>query len=130
MRTILLAAALVGVPVIAMAQSVDCSRAVAQVELTYCAEQSWKAADVDLNEAYRLARERMRQIDAALPPSERGAEMMLRDAQRSWVPFRDAACAAEGYMMHGGSAEPMVNYGCRARLTRQRTSDLRDLVSY
>lgn len=130
MRGIFGAALMIGLPVAAMAQSVDCSRAIAQVELTYCAEQSWMAADVDLNDAYRLARERMRQIDAALPPSQRGAEMMLRDAQRSWVPFRDAACAAEAYMMHGGSAEPMVIYGCRARLTQQRTSDLRDLVSY
>jgi uncharacterized protein YecT (DUF1311 family) len=26
--------------------------------------------------------------------------------------------------MHGGSAEPMVIYGCRARLTKQRTADL------
>ena len=26
--------------------------------------------------------------------------------------------------MHGGTAEPMVIYGCRARLTRERTEGL------
>ena len=106
-------AALIAFP--AVAQEVDCTTAEAQVELTYCAEQDWLAADADLNAAYGVARERMQGIDADLPAAERGASDYLRDAQRAWVTFRDATCAAEGYAMHGGSAEPMVIYGCRAR---------------
>ena len=109
-------------------QQVDCANAIAQVELTLCAEQDWLAADAALNAAYKLARQAMRDIDAALPEHERGAEAHLRDAQRAWVTFRDAACAAEGYQMHGGSAEPMVIYGCRARLTQQRATDLQQLT--
>ena len=115
-------AALIAFP--AVAQQVDCATAEAQVELTYCAEQEWLAADADLNAAYGVARAQMQGIDADLPASERGAAAYLRDAQRAWVTFRDATCAAEGYAMHGGSAEPMVIYGCRARLTEQRTADL------
>lgn len=106
------------------AQQVDCAKAMAQVELTYCAEQDWMAADAALNAAYKAARQAQQAIDADLPAAERGAEAQLRDAQRAWVSFRDAACAAEGYQMHGGSAEPMVIYGCRARLTEARTADL------
>lgn len=106
------------------AQEVDCANAMAQVELTYCAEQDWLAADAALNAAYKQARQAQQTIDAGLPAAEQGAEAQLRDAQRSWVAFRDAACAAEGYQMHGGSAEPMVIYGCRARLTEARTADL------
>jgi uncharacterized protein YecT (DUF1311 family) len=108
----------------AVAQEVDCETAEAQVELTFCAEQDWQAADAALNDAYRAARAMMRQIDLGLPKDEQGAEANLREAQRAWVSFRDATCAAEGYAMHGGSAEPMVIYGCRARLTEQRTVDL------
>lgn len=115
-------AALTAAP--ALAQDVDCATAEVQMELTYCAEQDWLAADADLNAAYGVARKLMQGIDAELEVSQRGAADNLRDGQRAWVTFRDATCAAEGYAMHGGSAEPMVIYGCRARLTEQRTADL------
>lgn len=108
----------------ALAQDVDCAVAEAQMELTYCAEQDWLAADAELNIAYGVARKLMQGIDADLEVSQRGAADLLREGQRAWVTFRDATCAAEGYTMHGGSAEPMVIYGCRARLTAQRTADL------
>ena len=111
-------------PAVAPAQQVDCANTMAQVEMTFCAERDWMTADADLNRAYSAARDMMRAIDADLPKAERGAEVALRDSQRSWIPFRDQACAAEGYMMHGGSAEPMVIYGCRARLTAERAGAL------
>ena len=106
------------------AQDVDCANATAQVELTYCAEQDWMTADADLNAAYKAAMALMKQIDADLPQDEQGAAANLQAAQRAWISFRDAACAAEGYLMHGGSAEPMVIYGCRAGLTKVRAADL------
>lgn len=108
----------------ALTQDVDCANAEVQVEMTYCAEQDWLTADADLNPAYAVARKLMQGIDADLEASQRGAADYLLDGQRAWVTFRDATCAAEGYTMHGGSAEPMVIYGCRARLTKQRTADL------
>lgn len=108
----------------AAAQEVDCANAQAQVELTFCAEQDWQAADAELNDAYKAAMAAMKDVDSYLDARDRGAAAYLRDAQRAWITFRDAACAAEGYQMHGGTAEPMVIYGCRARLTRQRTEDL------
>ena len=115
-------AALIADP--ALAQDVDCATAEVQMELTYCAEQDWLAADADLNAAYGVARKLMQDIDADLDAAEQGAADYLRDGQRAWVTFRDATCAAEGYTMHGGSGEPMVIYGCRTRLTEQRTADL------
>jgi len=109
------------------AQEVDCANAVAQVELTYCAEEAFLAADADLNLAYKAARAMMRQVDADLPASQRGAEVALRDGQRAWITFRDQACLAEAYIFSGGSAQPMVYSGCQARLTEQRAADLWDL---
>ena len=108
----------------ATAQDVDCANAQAQVEMTYCAEQDWMTADTALNDAYRAAMAAMKRVDAGLEAKDRGAVVNLRDAQRAWITFRDAACAAEAYPMHGGSAEPMVIYACRARLTDQRAADL------
>ena len=108
----------------ALAQEVDCATAEAQVELTFCAEKDWLAADAELNAAYKAAMEVMRRVDANLGEGDRAAEGFLRQAQRDWVAYRDKACAAEAYSLHGGSAEPMVIYGCRARLTQERTLGL------
>lgn len=121
MRGLLLALVLAGP---ASAQEVDCANAMAQVELTFCAEQDWMAADARLNAVYRLAVAAMKQVDAGLPRDQRGAEEALRRAQRAWIAYRDAACEAEGWPMHGGSAEAMLIYGCRARLTEDRSRDL------
>lgn len=106
------------------AQEVDCTDPFTQIDMTFCAEAEWNAADADLNLAYKEAMQVMKQIDANLPDVDQGAAGLLRQAQRDWISFRDNACDAEGYTVHLGSAEPMVIFGCRARLTVQRTDDL------
>lgn len=108
----------------AASQQVDCAKPQAQAEMTYCAEQDWTAADARLNEAYQIAIAGMKDVDSYLEAPERGAEAALRSAQRAWVAFRDATCAAEGWSYHGGSAEPMVIYQCRARVSQQRADEL------
>ena len=110
------------------AQEVDCSMAETQQDMNICAEQDWQLADDELNLAYAKAMILMRNIDADLPAEDQGAVQNLRNAQRSWVTFRDAACAAEAYMMHGGSAEPLLLFGCMARLTAVRTLDLEQMA--
>lgn len=123
---VLVALAMLAGPV--AAQDVDCGTAVAQVELNFCAEAAFLAADDDLNEAYRAARDMMRDIDANLPATERGAEIALRDGQLDWISFRDQTCLAEAYVFHGGSIQPMIYSGCQARLTEQRAADLWEMA--
>ena len=108
----------------AQAQDIDCANAQVQLEMTFCAERDWKVADADLNKAYAAAQTMMKTVDADLPKDQQGASDNLRAAQRAWVTFRDAACAAEGYPSRGGSIEPMIIYICRARLTQSRAADL------
>ena len=108
----------------AQSQSPDCNNAMTQQVMNACAARDFSTADSDLNAAYAQARGVMRRIDATLPANQRGAEVALRDAQRAWVTFRDNACAAEGFQMRGGSAEPLVVLGCKARLTQARAADL------
>ena len=112
------------------AQDVDCNAAETQTEMTFCAEQDWNDADAALNEAYQGAMAYLKQIDADLAAEDRGGVDFLRQAQRDWISFRDNACAAEAYPMHGGSAEPMAIYACRARLTRERAEALAYISGY
>ena len=118
------------IPGPAIAQEVDCANAMAQVELNACAHDDWQAADAELNNAYKAAMAAMRAMDAAQPPELQGAADALRSAQRAWITFRDANCASAGYPMRGGSAEPLLIYGCLGRMTRERTAELLELAAY
>ncbi|WP_103333711.1 lysozyme inhibitor LprI family protein [Pseudotabrizicola formosa] len=113
----------------AQAQTLDCSNAMTQREINACLGRAFEAADADLNAAYGQARDQMRQIDSGLSPDQQGAELALRDGQRAWISFRDNACAAEGFQMRGGSGEPMLVLGCKARLTQVRAQDLWTLAA-
>jgi uncharacterized protein YecT (DUF1311 family) len=127
MMRLLLALVLVPLPALAQDGAVNCAEAVTQVDMTYCADRAWKLADEDLNLAYGFAQTMMKQIDAALPQDQRGAEQALREAQRAWIAFRDAGCKAEAYRVAGGSMQPMVVATCLERVTRARTEELRML---
>jgi uncharacterized protein YecT (DUF1311 family) len=106
----------------AAAQESGCGGAMVQSELNACAERDWLAEDARLNAAYERAIAAMREIDGY--QTEPGAEEALRTAQRAWVAMRDAHCTAASYHMRGGSAEPLVVFGCRTLLTTQRIADL------
>ena len=82
----------------------------------------------ELGQAYAAAMDLMRQWDEGLPAEEQGGAAALKEAQRAWITFRDKACAAEGYAMKGGSAEPLLVYGCMARVTEERASHLWAMV--
>lgn len=112
----------------AAAQEVDCANAMAQVDLNACAYQDWEAADADLNAAYKRAMALLQDWDANLPAAEQGGALALKEAQRAWITFRDKACEAEGYAFKGGSAEPLLVYGCMRVLTEERTAHLTSMV--
>ncbi len=112
----------------ALGQEVDCATAMVQVEMNYCAEQDWQAADADLNAAYQETLAQMQAIDAEQPPDLQGAEAGLRKAQRAWIEYRDANCAVAGFPMRGGSAEALLIYGCLRQMTINRTEELQSLV--
>ena len=121
--------ALMSLPCAAAAQQIDCANPQTQIDMTQCASNDFAAADARLNAAYGLAIAYMASIDADLPAAEQGAKAALRDGQRAWITFRDAACTAEGYAVHGGTMEGMVILMCNTRLTLARAEDLEALNS-
>lgn len=112
----------------AAAQEVDCANAVTQQDMNRCAYADWEAADAALNAAYKRAMTLLTGWDADLPETEQGGAEALKEAQRAWIAFRDKACEVEGYAMKGGSAEPLLVYGCMRQLTEDRTLQLLSFV--
>ena len=123
-----LALCLLAVPPAAAQDDIDCDNAQTQLEMTFCAEKDWQAADAELNAAYKTAMADMKEMDSDLPGDLKGAADALREAQRAWIPYRDKACASYGYLARGGSLEPQLIYSCRADLTRQRVKELNELT--
>lgn len=115
-------------PVTSLAQETDCAAAQTQTEMNACAYQDWEAADAVLNALWPQARAVTKAQDADLPEELKGADQALLNAQRAWIAFRDAQCASEGFAMRGGSAEPLLIYGCMASLTEDRVEDLRAVI--
>jgi uncharacterized protein YecT (DUF1311 family) len=91
-----------------------CSNAQTQVDLNSCASISYQTADAKLNAAYKKL---VAGHDGLL-------KQKLVKAQRLWIQFRDANCDYEGEGVSGGSAAPMVYFGCLAQMTTARTKTL------
>lgn len=129
-RGVFLSAALLActAPAGAEEPKVDCAKAEIQIELNYCAEKDYEAADKALNAIWKTARAAAAAKDKDLDAVSRGAEAALLKAQRAWIDYRDAACDTESFSVRGGTAETMVLFGCKAELTRTRTGQLKNLV--
>jgi uncharacterized protein YecT (DUF1311 family) len=44
--------------------------------------------------------------------------------QKSWLAYRTQACGFEASLLGSGSARPMVQWQCAARMTRERATEL------
>ena len=108
----------------------DCEEPMSQSEMNHCAALDFQRADTELNATWTEAVAQARDFDRYIPDwDERpSAEQRLREAQRAWIILRDAHCAVRGYEARGGSMEAMLYNGCRARITRDRTEQLRSLL--
>ena len=115
----LLAAAAIALAAPAHAQQTAVQRCIdaahTQLEMTTCAVDERVRADRELNQAYQ----------ALLPTLEPERRELLRVAQRAWIAFRDAHCAFEESEFAGGSMAPMIESLCVARLTEERTRELK-----
>jgi uncharacterized protein YecT (DUF1311 family) len=110
------------------AQEPSCDDPQTQSEMTRCASSDYERADKELNEVWADAINDASLNDLGLDDDRLGYEEQLRKAQSAWIAFRDASCQYEGYQARGGTMEPMLVNMCLARMTKERTKQLRELM--
>lgn len=105
-----------------------CEGASSKFEAEECLETVLGERDAALNAAYRVAMGNAKAFDAdiGLPVS---AATALRNAQRAWIRFRDAACEAETLPFAiGGGGLLRAEMECKLGYTDARTIDLERLA--
>jgi uncharacterized protein YecT (DUF1311 family) len=114
------------------AANADCSEPQSNYEMKMCAKQDWEKADAALNVAYGKALDDARQSYRSMkgsPGYERmpDNEAMLRNAQRTWIAFRDANCSYHYQVFYGGTNAGLAYLMCMAEMTKSRLKELRQL---
>ncbi len=111
----------------------NCDDPQVQQEMNWCAGRDFEVADERLNAQWEATSKVMKQRDAewaeiGSADTRPGFFRSLLEAQRGWLRYRDAHCRLDGYTARGGSLEPLLFSTCKARLTRMRTEELKELV--
>ncbi len=100
----------------AAADGYKCNDAGLQQELNACAEETFAAADKELNTVYR-------NLKASLNKSQQ--QDLVKD-ERAWLHYLETTCrTVANDEAEGGSMWPLVFWQCKADQTRERTAKLR-----
>jgi len=91
-----------------------CSNTVVTVDLANCLAHARDAADAKLNAVYKQLRGKLDAADG----------QRLVAAQRLWIQYRDANCAAERELYGGGTGGPPTFLACIEAMTRACTKEL------
>lgn len=112
----------------APAAASSCDEKGSQSEINQCLWEEYQSADRELNEIWKRVKAEIDKRDRELEPRARGWPKALLDAQRGWLEYRQNHCAAVGFEMRGGTGERMLVNGCLARMTRERVSELKEML--
>lgn len=105
-----------GIPVTAM----DCKQVpTTQSQLNACAFQDFESATAAYSATYKT-------LSQSVGNQQR---KLLRQVQTEWIRYRVKACEFEKSGIEGGSAAPMINWQCQARMTRERTAELQRFLN-
>lgn len=106
---------------------INCAEQNTTVEINFCAEKDFKAADSRLNAAYKKVLAQIAERDLDGPYDRRSFEEAMRKSQRAWVAFRDAECRGVVPMdWSGGSGTTAAVLMCLTDMTTARTKDFVD----
>jgi uncharacterized protein YecT (DUF1311 family) len=108
---------------------------ISQRQMDDCVAFQYKEADAHLNKVYQKAVQYMtddlvraqKQRDQKQIKYEETAIASLREAERTWISYRDIQCKAAAQQYEGGSMAPMIYSQCLTTLTEHRTADLKSI---
>jgi uncharacterized protein YecT (DUF1311 family) len=91
-----------------------CAGPTTTVELVDCFSKARAQSDAQLDSLYQNIQKKLNASDA----------QRLTEAQRLWIKYREANCAAERALYDGGTAAHPAYLGCLEAMARARTKDL------
>ncbi|WP_292532462.1 lysozyme inhibitor LprI family protein [Methylocystis sp.] len=97
-----------------LAMAKDCSGLDTQTAMNLCAGDNFKQSDAELNAVYQ-------KLLSKISP---GGQSKLREAQKSWIRYRDQQCEFDTMGTIGGSIHSMMLWQCLTDLTAQQTKML------
>ena len=106
-----------------------------QRQMDDCAAFKYQQADAHLKKVYRqsmkymagdLARAQKRSDQKQIKYEEM-AIANLKEAERTWMSYRDIQCKAAAQQYEGGSMAPMIYSQCLTTLTEHRAADLKSV---
>jgi uncharacterized protein YecT (DUF1311 family) len=124
MQPIIFAADFAVFPICTYVQSPNCREPATQSDMNGCTLCDFKEVDVVLNDIWKTAIATARERDAYIVAGKVPREEMLRNAQRTWITYRDQACLVESTIARGGSLQSLLQYKCLHAKTLNRISDL------
>jgi len=99
------------------------------IGLGYCYSAEWEDWDTRLNTTYtsmRSGQAELAEDNAAFNANIPNATDAMRDMQRAWITYRDAACQWEAIQWSGGTGAGPASAQCMMRLTAQQTLFLQE----
>jgi uncharacterized protein YecT (DUF1311 family) len=123
--SVLITAVVIAVP--APAQHMNekdspCASIDGTADLVGCLSKAQTSADAKLNAFYKKVLETLHNR-----PGDVGR---LRDAERLWLQYREANCAAERDLFGGGSGGPPAYLSCMEAMTGERTEELQTMYGW
>lgn len=128
LRALLLFTLIVPAAVYAVANTeIDCSAARANAEVERCATLAQQETEETLNRAYKAL-----VAELSLPDTEQDNYTAYRKkllvAQRAWIAFREADCAAQHEMASAIGHTLLLN--CKQQRAEQRIKELQNYAPY
>lgn len=108
---------------------------ISQRQMDDCAAYESEQADAHLNKVYNKAVQYMtddlaraqKQRDQNQINYEATAIASLKEAERTWISYRNIQCKAAAQQYEGGSMAPMIYSQCLTTLTEHRTADIKGI---
>jgi len=106
-----------------------CAGIAVTADLVECLSKARSSADVKLDAMYKRVQQTLRTRSDTWPDTKDDAQR-LQNAQRLWLQYRDANCAAERDLYNGGTGGPPTYLACMEAMARARTKEMQVMYGW